>query len=247
MPSPETIHPSLWRASQLARGMNRCIDTGHTALSAELPGGGWPVGSLIELLLQQNGIGELRLLQPALCNLEQRRIVLLQPPYPPQTLAFAGLGLAPSQLLWIAPARNADALWAAEQILRTDSCGAVLCWQNQVRNESLRRLHLAAQGGSALFCMLRPLACAPDASPATLRLRVTPTAGGVHIGFAKRRGPQRDHPLFLALPLNHSDHSKHSDHAVHPSSPSLPSHHVSVDRPAPAPIAARSISPTLVE
>jgi protein ImuA len=247
MHSPETIHPSLWRASQLARGMNRCIDTGHAALSAELPGGGWPVGSLIELLLQQNGIGELRLLQPALCHLgnqAQRRIILLQPPYSPQTLAFAGLGLAPSQLLWIAPSRNADALWAAEQILRTDSCGALLCWQNQVRNESLRRLHLAAQGGSALFCMLRPLACAPDASPATLRLRVTPAAGGIHIGFAKRRGPQRDAPLFLALPLDHAANAGNSTNA--PSPAFLPSHHVSVDRPASAPAATRSISPTLV-
>jgi protein ImuA len=231
MHSPETIHPSLWRASQLARGMNRCIDTGHAALSAELPGGGWPIGSLIELLLQQNGIGELRLLQPALCNLGNRRIVLLQPPYLPQALAFAGLGLAPAQLLWITPARGADALWAAEQILRADSCGALLCWQNHVRNESLRRLHLAAQGGTALFYMLRPQAYAPDASPASLRLRLAPVSGGLQIGFAKRRGPQRDEPLLLQLPPL----------------PSLYSRHVSVDRPAFSPAAARSISPTLVE
>jgi protein ImuA len=231
MESPEKIHPSLWRASQLARGMNRCLDTGHAALSAELPGGGWPVGALIELLLQQNGIGELRLLQPALSRLAKRRIVLLQPPYQPQMLAFAGLGVAPSQLLWITPTRGADALWAAEQILRTDSCGALLCWQNQVRNESLRRLHLAAQGGSALFFMLRPLACSPDASPAALRLRVAPAVGGLQIGFAKRRGPQRDDPMFLALPPL----------------PSLLSRHATVDRPASAPAAARSISPSLVE
>ena len=231
MHSPESIHPSLWRASQLARGMTRCIDTGHASLSAELPGGGWPVGHLIELLLQQNGIGELRLLQPALRSLDKRRIVLLQPPYSPQALAFAGMGLAPAQLLWIKPSRNADALWAAEQILRTDSCGALLCWQNQIRNESLRRLHLAAQGGSALFCMLRPLSYAPDASPATLRLRVTPADGGLQIGFAKRRGPQRDHPLFLALSP----------------SPSLLARHVSLDRSLPAPAAARSVSPSLVE
>lgn len=234
MQTPESIHPSLWRASQLARGMNRCVDTGHAALSAELPGGGWPVGNLIELLLQQNGIGELRLLQPALSGLAHRRIVLLQPPYPPQALALAALGVTPSQLLWIAPARDADALWAAEQILRTDSCGALLCWQNQVRNESLRRLHLAAQGGGALFYMLRPLACAPDASPAALRLRVTPAAGGLHIDFAKRRGPPRETALFVPLPFQQSGFS------------SPPSHHVSVDRPAPAVAAARSVSPALV-
>ena len=237
MQSPESIHPSLWRASQLARGMNRCVDTGHAALSSELPGGGWPVGNLIELLLQQNGIGELRLLQPALRTLQEthRRVVLLQPPYPPQTLGLAALGVAPSQLLWIAPTRDADALWAAEQILRTDSCGALLCWQNQVRNESLRRLHVAAQGGSALFYMLRPLACAPDASPAALRLRMMPAAGGLHHDCAKRRGPPRETPLFIPLPFEHSGNF------------SLPSHHVSMDRPSPAPAAARSVSSALVE
>jgi protein ImuA len=229
-PSPETIHPSLWRASQLARGATRCIDTGHDPLSAELPGGGWPTGSLIELLLQQNGIGELRLLQPALRSLGQRRIVLLQPPHPPQALAFSGMGLAPSQLLWIAPARSADALWAAEQILRADSCGALLCWQSHVRNESLRRLHLAAQSGSTLFCMMRPLACAPDASPASLRLHIAPADGGIRIRFAKRRGPQSDTPLFIALPP----------------SPSLLHRHALMDRPAPATAAARSVSPSLV-
>ncbi|MFL9979144.1 recombinase RecA, partial [Paraburkholderia graminis] len=27
LPSPEAIHPSLWRASQLARGRGRVVDT----------------------------------------------------------------------------------------------------------------------------------------------------------------------------------------------------------------------------
>jgi hypothetical protein len=32
----EEIHPSLWRASQLARGRGRVVETGYPALSAEL-------------------------------------------------------------------------------------------------------------------------------------------------------------------------------------------------------------------
>ena len=50
--APETIHPSLWRASQLARGTGVYVASGHTALSAELPGGGWPGGALTEILIQ---------------------------------------------------------------------------------------------------------------------------------------------------------------------------------------------------
>ena len=76
---PERIHPP-WRATQLARGAARCLPTGHAALSAELPDGGWPMGSLVELLSPHPGVGEIRLLRPALSQLETRRpIALVQP------------------------------------------------------------------------------------------------------------------------------------------------------------------------
>jgi protein ImuA len=232
--APEALHPSLWLASQLAHAGTRCIDSGHPTLSAQLPGGGWPVGTLIDLLLQQSGIGELRLLRPALASVASRGIVLLQPPHPPQALALAALGLAPSQLIWIRSSRSADALWAAEQVLRSGSCGAVLFWQNHVRGESLRRLHLAAQNGETLFFMLRPLAAAQDASPAPLRLGLRPAAGGMEIDFVKRRGPQRDAPLFLPLGL--------------PSfTPTLLQRHASMDRPPFAPVTARGLLPELVQ
>lgn len=78
------LHPSLWRASQLAHAGTRCIDTGHAALSSQLPGGGWPSGTLVELLQQQPGIDEMRLPRPALQACAERCIVLLQPPHAPQ-------------------------------------------------------------------------------------------------------------------------------------------------------------------
>jgi protein ImuA len=227
--APEDLHPSLWRASQLAHASARCVDTGHPALSTQLPGGGWPTGTLVDLLLQQPGIGEMRLLRPALAAAAARRIVLLQPPHPPQALALAALGLPPSQLIWIRSSRSTDALWAAEQVLRSGSCGALLFWAQHARGESLRRLHLAAQSGETLFFMLRPLAAAQDSSPAPLRLGLRPAAGGLDIQFVKRRGPQRDAPLFL------------------PMTPSLLQRHASLDRPLPAPVTARSILPELVQ
>jgi protein ImuA len=225
--APEDLHPSLWRASQLAHATTRCIDTGHPALSAQLPGGGWPTGTLVDLLPQQPGIGEIRLLRPALAAVAARRVVLLAPPHPPQALALAALGLPPSQLIWIRSNRGADALWAAEQVLKSGSCGALLFWAQHARGESLRRLHLAAQSGETLFFLFRPLAAAQDASPAPLRLSLRPAAGGLEIGFVKRRGPQRDAPLFLPL------------------TPSLLQRHASLDRPLPAPATARGVLPEL--
>ena len=228
-PSPEELHPSLWLASQLAHSSARCIETGHAALSSQLPGGGWPTGTLIDLLPQQCGIGELRLLRPALQKVAKKRIVLLQPPHPPQALALAAMGLQPSQLVWIRSSRSTDALWAAEQVLRSGSCGALLFWQSHARGETLRRLHLAAQSAETLFFMLRPLASAQDSSPAPLRLTLRPAVGGLEIGFIKRRGPQRDAPLFLPL------------------TPSLLQRHATLDRALPAPAPARSVLPELVE
>ncbi|CDG81960.1 translesion DNA synthesis-associated protein ImuA [Janthinobacterium agaricidamnosum] len=236
--APEALHPSLWRASQLAHSAERCIDTGFAALSAQLPGQGWPAGNMIDLLLQQPGSGEMRLLSPALAGLSQRPIVMLQPPHPPQALALAALGLDPSQLIWIRSNNSGDALWAAENVLRSGSCGALLFWQNHVRGETLRRLHLAAQSGDTLFCMLRPLASAQHASPAPLRLSLRPAAGGIDIGFVKRRGPRRETPLFLALNLVPS----------HLSSFNLfsPIRHAPLDRPLSAPASARGVLPELV-
>ena len=209
----------------MAQSSTPCIDTGYPVLSTQLPGGGWPMGTLTELLVAQPGIGEWRLLQPALATL-RRPIVLIQPPYMPQIL---GMELPPERLVWIPSTGKAgDSLWAAEQVLRSASCGAVLLWQQHIRSESLRRLHLAAQTGDTFFCLMRPLATAQDASPAPLRLALRAAPLGISIEFVKRRGPSRATPLFLPL------------------TPKLLQRHASVDWRTPAPTAARRILPALV-
>ena len=59
-------------------------------------------------------------------------------------------------LLWLRPSSSADALWAAEQILKNGSCGAVVLWQSNVRAESLRRLNLAAQSTDTWLWLMPP-------------------------------------------------------------------------------------------
>jgi len=161
---------------------------------------------MVDLHVQQPGIGEVRLLAPALRAAADRKIVMLQPPHAPQTLALAAMGIEPAQLLWLRADRTADMLWAAEQVLRSGSCGALMFWQTQIRNESLRRLSLAAQAGETLFFMMRPLAAAQDASPAPLRLALRPRAGGLDVEFVKRRGPLRAEPLFLPMTIGPAVH-----------------------------------------
>lgn len=215
--SPGSIHPDLWRAAELAGNQHLCHASGHPALDAELPGAGWPTGALIELLHAQPGMGELRLLEPALARLEAGRpIVLLQPPYAPNSLCCtpAASALDPActsatapgapssrrSWLWIAPERAIDAPWAAEQVLKNGSCAALLYWQTDIRAATLRRLHLAAQSSDMLFFMFRPARAAAQASPAPLRIQLMPAPAGLHIDILKRRGPALNETLLIDLP-----------------------------------------------
>ena len=226
------IAHSIWRADQMGSCQAAVTATGYPGLDQELPNGGWPSSTLIELLLQQAGIGEMRLLQPALCAIgKQRRIVMVQPPHLPQAAAWAHWGLPADRFLWLKTARTADALWSAEQILRNGSCGALLFWQPQIRTEALRRLHLAAQGSTTMFWMLRPLSAAEHASPAPLRLALRPAPSGIAVDILKRRGPLADRPVYLPLL---------PDAAL--SLTPTRSNHASMDRHASALVATRSVS-----
>jgi protein ImuA len=215
----ETIHASLWRGSELARAHGKTIDTGYAALSAELPGGGWPVGALVELLVQQPGIGEMRLLKPALVAASKRPVALLQAPHVPNSLAFSYLGLPLDKLMMLRAPKTADALWSAERVLNARSCGALLFWQQHIRSEALRRLHLAAQATETLLILVRPLAAAQDSSPAALRLGVRPADGGIVVDVIKRRGPTRTDPLSIHLqpsPILLSPHGRVRRHLPAP-------------------------------
>ncbi len=194
---PAALHEHVWRAGQMGQARANVTPTGHAALDRELPNHGWPHGGLIELLLQQSGIGELRLLQPALHALGEQRIALIQPPHIPHIAAWRDWGLSSQRLLWIRTQRQADALWSAEQVLRNGSCGALLFWQQTLRHESLRRLQLAAQASDTVCWLLRPLSASDTASPAPLRIALRPLAGGVQLDILKRRGPSCASPIHV--------------------------------------------------
>jgi protein ImuA len=220
--SAEAIHPSLWRASQLARGRGRTVDTGYPVLSTELPGGGWPVGVLVDLLVQQAGVGEMRLLRPALSALADRPVALVQPPHIPDGLGLGYIGLSLDRLLQIKTPKAADAFWSAEQILRAGSCGALILWAQHAQSSSLRRLHLAAQASETLFMMVRPLTAAQESSPAVLRLALRPAAEGLMVGIVKRRGPTRAEPLSISLQPTPVLFSRHARLSRRPLAESVP-------------------------
>ena len=93
--APETLHPGLWRAHQVARAVHPVWASGFAALDHQLPGGGWPAGALTELLLPHPGVGELRLLAPVLVALQrlQRSTMWFDPPATPCPWALGALGV----------------------------------------------------------------------------------------------------------------------------------------------------------
>lgn len=171
--------------------------TGHVALDALLPTGGWPESALSEILMPSEGVGELQLLWPTLARLTRsaERVVLVAPPHVPYPQAWQAAGV---DLRWLAiiQACGRDALWATEQCLRSGSCGAVLCWPQRADDRALRRLQVAAETGQTLAFAYRPLQEAINPSPAALRIAVDARPAQVRV--LKCRGGL---PSFAAIPL----------------------------------------------
>jgi len=196
----------VWRGLDpaLTARTPRC-PSGWARLDAVLAGGGWPLGTLIELLLPAHGLGELRLLVPALRRLAvatpgetPRWLVWVSPPHEPYPPALAQSGLHPAGMLRIDAPQAADRLWAVEQVLRSGSAAVVLCWLDAVDDRWLRRLKLAAEGQSVLLVALRPSARRGTHSPAALRIEFVPAAQGLDLVLLKERGraPTRIRDVF---------------------------------------------------
>ena len=225
LPPVEDLHPSLWRAHQLGRQRGDVAATGFDALDLALPGGGWPHRGLTELLLARPGLGEMRLLAPALAARSQadgggRCVMLFDPPALPCAWALAQLGLPVRQLLLVRgrPANrlqhhspNADLLWALEQSLKSGQAGAVLAWlPPRLSANALRRLQLAAQGHDGPAFMLREPDARrrPSAAPLRLQLEAGASIDTLVVQVIKRRGPPLAEPITLALPPVLTEHQR---------------------------------------
>jgi hypothetical protein len=224
-------HPALWRGSELARVAAPSLTTGFPALDAELPGGGWPTASLTEILPAHEGIGELRLLGPALARLSaaDKRLAWIAPPHRPYAPALTAAGINPARLIIVNVRTAQETLWAVEQALASRACGAVLAWPAAVNYPALRRLQLAAEASRALAVLFRPQQAAGESSPAVLRIALGAAAGGLAVHILKRRGAPLDRPVFLP--------------AI--TTPTTRDHNHAVDFPAPAGTAARSAAARL--
>ncbi len=171
----------VWKLKDASAAPARPVwSTGRSSLDARLPGGGWPTASLIEVLLDDTGFGEVQLFLPALVECQRGTssrqrgcapwLVWIAPPHEPYAPALAQQGIELGRLLVVRPASATEALWAAEQALSSGVCAAVLLWLKGTDDRWLRRLKLAAEAGGALGVLFRPERHRFESSPASLRL-----------------------------------------------------------------------------
>lgn len=182
--------------------------TGFAELDSLLPGGGWPVSGLVEVVSRHKAIGELQLLMPLLRARSQQKnqsLLWITPPYPLHGPALAQSGVNIRNSFVVPPqTRCNSALWSIEKALQSTECGMVLAWQNWLSARVIRRLQLAASEGNTLGVLFhqRPI----PHSPANLQLEIAAapfTADGqrqLAVRLLKARGSYRQGEVIIRLP-----------------------------------------------
>jgi len=181
--------PRIWRGRRPESWRAPVITSGHAALDAVLPGGGWPVGALTEIVAPAQGIGELRLLLPLMRRVagDGRRLVWVAPPFEPYAPALVQAGVEIGRMLVVAVAdRRRDLGWTLELLLRHPETGLVLAWPRTLPLSAWRRLQLAAAESGTLG-MLFSDGAAGDTT-AALRLSLGVCEGGLELRILKARG-----------------------------------------------------------
>jgi hypothetical protein len=197
-------HPAVWRGNDFAQVATPSIATGFAEMDVLLPGAGWPTGVLTEIHVERPGIGELQLMMPAAARITQagRWLTLIAPPYLPYAPALATHGIKLSRLMLIRPKTLAQQLWACEQALQTETCGAVMLWLDHTReratDNALRRLQLAAERREVLAVLFRSSRATP-CTQAALRLHASRENGQTVVRILKRRGGGIPAPVALDL------------------------------------------------
>ncbi|MCK9687318.1 translesion DNA synthesis-associated protein ImuA [Scleromatobacter humisilvae] len=197
---PPAVEAAVWRATELGQAATSVVGSGWEALDAELPGGGWPLRSVTEVLATQPSVLEWRLLSPALRSVVAGggQVVVVGPGRNPHLPGLRHEGLDERQLVWIRAEAPSERMWVTEQLIRSNSAGAIVAWLPQARQEQLRRLQVAALACEGLVFLCRPTAARHEASASPLRVHASVGLDWeLKVNVFKRRGPVHEDELLL--------------------------------------------------
>ncbi|ELV8622576.1 translesion DNA synthesis-associated protein ImuA [Vibrio vulnificus] len=176
----------IWHANS-----TRCANESRYQTSGideldKLLGGGFPQHGVVEME-SALGIGELRLLANYLKQ-QQDLIVLIHPPAVLNAAFWRNMDFPLANCLVIHSVSTKEALWAAEQCLKSGVCRTVLLWQEEMEIHQVKRLQVASEQGGCVLFMFRPYQSHRLSLPLSLSLRLSPTDRGIHVELLKRRG-----------------------------------------------------------
>lgn len=188
--------PHLWQGHHY-QGLQG-IKSGFVALDQVLPNGGWPQDGLIEVV-SPLGMGELSLLLPALCKQQNEgTLAWLNPPWRGHGPELAAKGLNLSKLLFV-QADKQQQQWAAEEILKSPACSALVFWphSNLSFNAARRLQMLCLETLTPCFVLSNK---ANSNTPCSIRLEIKQrNEQGIEISLLKGRGiwgqPQLQLPM----------------------------------------------------
>ena len=198
----------IWRGFQNSPSAGRVLSSGFRPLDAYLPGGGWPLGALTEILIDDIAHTPLWLVLPGLLQLTalKHHQIWVHPPHIPYPPALTSWGINLDKTVILKPRQETDALWAAEQALRSGACSAVLYWPKNLSFTATRRLQLASEIGGTWGLCFRHWHAATMPTTAALRLLFKPTGTGAMLTILKCRGGETEGKLAICRdtmnPLN---------------------------------------------
>ncbi|WBA14448.1 translesion DNA synthesis-associated protein ImuA [Salinivibrio proteolyticus] len=186
----------LWRASQrpLMAELPDKKATGYSAFDQRL--GGLPSPGVTDII-SDYGVGELRLVLPALYHASGQQVAWIRPPVGLNAAMLHQQGYLTDNTLLVSPKSDQDALWAAEQAARSGACQAVVLWPSSLTVGQVKRLKLAAEHGQCAVVLLRRQQTHSLTLPVDLSVALAPSACGVTVTVRYCRGQWPPAPFTL--------------------------------------------------
>lgn len=191
------------------------LSTGFADLDRLLPGGGWPLGGISELVAPPGFIDPLTLLLPALAALgsapQRRWLTWIAPPHLPvaEDLYEQHIDLRRILLVHRRPATadrpGLDPLQLLERAIGAGHCAAVLAWIDRLERPRAQALNRAAQRHNTTVFLFRPAGSERQRCDTELRLYVSTHSSRLDIeilhsrcrpGAALRLPSPNGQPLF---------------------------------------------------
>ncbi|REL29309.1 translesion DNA synthesis-associated protein ImuA [Thalassotalea euphylliae] len=189
----------VWQGNAKKAHSPVCLPSGFAPLDQQL-GGGFPQG--VNEIQSVSGIGELRLLIPALmaAAVEQRLIVFIASMGTICSEMLTEQGIELEQVLVLSLDEHQQALWAAEQCLRSGACHSVVMWtQASLAIHQVKRLQVACDVGNSFHFILREKKLEGVTLPFDLSLSLVPHQQGVLAKINKRKRGWPSAPFLIDM------------------------------------------------